>query len=380
GVGLPTRSTVTKFKLPRATRPSHPKRMTLIWGLVAAVLIIFLPYDWRSAITVSLAAMIVAASLYVLVGLAGQISLMQMAIVAMASLAMTRLAGDWGIPFPISPILAVLAATLFGVITGLFAFRLRGVELAVLTLAAAGAFADVILNNQEFVRPIDMGQSIPAPAIFGLDIGPASTFPFGAGGTPSAWFGLFVLVVAIGCLSAAMWLRNNKLGLRFLAMRSNERAATALGVDLRVNKMTAIAISSAMAGVAGVVAGYTFGGLSASQYTAFASLAIVAAAFLGGISMISGSMVAGLAATGGFFTITMNHVFHYGEVEIAVAAFFLILVAVQQPEGIAGFNEQAYYHLRDKVRAKMAARRNPSPTQTPPPSVPVTASAGAPPD
>ena len=100
GVGLPTRSTVIKFKLPRATRPSHPRRMTLIWGLLAAVLIVFLPYNWRAAIMVSLAAMIVAASLYVLVGLAGQISLMQMAIVAMSSLAMTRLAGDWGFPSP----------------------------------------------------------------------------------------------------------------------------------------------------------------------------------------------------------------------------------------------------------------------------------------
>lgn len=356
GVGLPTRASAITFKLPRATRPSHPWRMTVILGVIAAAMIIFLPFDWRAGVINTLAAIVVAASLYVLVGLAGQVSLMQMAIVGMSTLAMTRTAGDWGLPFPVSPLLAIAVGTLFGVVTGLFSFRVRGVELAVLTLSAAWAFEAMVLGNIDILRETDERGAIPSPTIFGFDFGPNVEFPFGAGGTPGAWFGLFVLVVAIACTSLVIWLRNNKLGLRFLAMRSNERAATALGINLRVNKILAIAVSSAIASVAGVLAGYRFTGLSISQYAALTSVLALTTAFLGGISMISGVIVAGAAATGAIVTVFMNKIVDYGDVEIFVAALLLIIVAVQQPEGIAGFNEQAYYHYRDKFRAWRANR------------------------
>jgi len=357
GVGLPTRATASHFKLPRATRPSHPRIMTAILGGLAAVLIVFLPFDWRAGLINSLAFIVVAVSLYVIVGLAGQVSLMQMAIVGFTALAMTRIAGDMGLPFPISPLLAIAVGTAFGVLTGLFALRVRGVELAVLTLSAAWAFEAMVIENQDILRDQDQAGAIPSPTIFGFDFGPNVEFPFGGGGTPGAWFGLFVLIVTVGCVALAIWVRNHKIGLRFLAMRSNERAAAALGINLRTNKLLAIGISAAIASVSGVLYSYRFSGLTPTSFVALASVVALAAAFIGGISMISGTIVAGIGAVAGLYSVFMEHLIDYGDVEVLVGAFLLILIAVQQPEGVAGFNEQAFYHLRAKYRKRKAHRR-----------------------
>lgn len=356
GVGVPTRASAIGFKLPRATRPSHPWRMTIILAGIAAALIIWLPFDIRAGLINSLAFMVVAASLYVLVGLAGQISLMQMAVVGLSALAMTRTAGDWGLSFPVASVLAIAVGTAFGIGTATFALRVRGVELAVLTLSAAWAFEAIVLGNEDFLRLEDQGNKIPAPSLLGFEFGPSAPFPFGSGGTPSAWFGLFVLVVTIACITAAMMVRRSRVGLRFLAMRSNERAATALGVNLRTNKLLAFAISSLIASVAGVLSGYRFGAVSPGQFSALMSVLVLAAAFIGGISMISGVIVAGLGAVGGLMSVLIEHVVDYGDLEVVVTSVLLIVVAVQQPEGIAGFNEQAFYHFRDKIRRRFAKK------------------------
>lgn len=353
GNSLPRRGNAMDVRLPAFPWPESHARLAMFVVPVVVLGLIFLPYDLRGALINSLAGTVLALSFVVLVGMAGQISLMQMAIAGMAALAMTRLAGDWGIPFPIAPLLAVLVSAVAGLVAGLPALRVRGVHLAVLTLGAAYAFEKLILANGDYLRTADVSGSVPEPSFFGAEFGVNGTFPFGNGGAPSAWFGFFVLAATIACCAAVLRLRRSRTGLRLLSMRSNERAAMSLGIGLSSHKVRAFAIAAALAGVAGSVSAYQFEGVTASQFAALVSITALATAYLGGISSVSGAMFAGLLAVGGVNFRVAERVFHMGQWEPLLSGLGLILMAVANPEGIAGVVRET----RARARARWAARQ-----------------------
>jgi ABC-type branched-subunit amino acid transport system permease subunit len=301
--------------------------------------------------------------------MAGQISLMQMAIAGMAAISMTRLAGDWGLPFPVAPILAVVVAALVGVITGLPALRVRGVQLAVLTLGAGYAFENMVLGNAHILRESDASGSVPSPSMFGFDFGVNSQFRVSSGGSPSAWFGIFELLVLIACSAGIIWLRRSRLGLRFLAMRANERAATALGIDVARTKLAAFAIAAILAGITGVLSAYRFNGVTASQFVAMASVSAVALAYIGGISQISGTFVAGFLVAGGLCTVILDRLMHLGQFQPLITGVGLVIAAVLHPEGVAG----AATAMRNALRTRYRTRSTiPASSATPVPRAPAT--------
>ena len=82
-----------------------------------------------------------------------------------------------------------------------------------------------------------------------------------------------------------------------LAVRSNERAAAAVGINVRNVKLAAFGICSFIAGVAGAMYAYNFGSISAIRFSALTALGLIAFAYVGGITMVSGAIIAGLIAT-----------------------------------------------------------------------------------
>src|ERR1700733_7225527 len=111
---------------------------------------------------------------------------MQMAIAGLAGLTRTRVAGQWNWPFPLGPIVAILVAGIFGVLVGLPAVRVRGVNLAIVTLGAAYAFEQMVLDNGSVLRTQD-ATDVVSPHVFGFNLGVDGSFPFGQTGPPSAW-------------------------------------------------------------------------------------------------------------------------------------------------------------------------------------------------
>ncbi len=133
-----------------------------------------------------------------------------------------------------------------GLLIGLPALRLRGVNLAVVTLAAAFAIDALLFNDESFSGGL-RGRDIPSPTIFGLDLGIAKGDAY-----PRVIFGVFVLVVVclVGLLVAR--LRNAPAGRMFIAVRSNERAASAVGINVARTKLLAFGLSAFIAGLGGV--------------------------------------------------------------------------------------------------------------------------------
>jgi branched-chain amino acid transport system permease protein len=335
GKPLPDRGLSAAIRLPASPEP----RRIVIPGAIFVVLtflgLVYLPYTLRGAIMNSLIGVILALSLVVVVGFAGQISLMQMAIAGLAALAMTRVAGQWNWPFPLGPIVAILVAGIFGVLVGLPAVRVRGVNLAIVTLGAAYAFEQMVLDNGSVLRTQD-ATDVVSPHVFGFNLGVDGSFPFGQTGPPSAWFGLLTLVVALAVMLIVVALRKGPLGRQWLAIRTDERAAASLGVNVAASKLLAFAIGAAFAGAAGVLTAYQFQGVTSDQFVAMMSVSILAVAYLGGISTISGAVIAGTLVVGGVGFALIDEVVNLGQYEPLIAGLGLVITAILNPEGISG--------------------------------------------
>lgn len=333
GKVLPTREDMTPDALPAAPIPrvTGPTVTTLVLLTIAGCL--WLPFDLRGALFNSLVAIPLAVSLVVIIGLVAQVSLMQLTLAGIAAVAMTRLAGYWGIPYPIAPILAALVAAAFGVIAALPALRLRGTHLAIVTLATALAVSSLVFNNPDIL----FAQPVPAPELFGIDFGIGADFFIGRDGVPNPGFGLLALVASAFALWLLFNIRRSIVGRTFLAVRSNERASASMGINVASTKVLAFAISSFLAGITGAYMAYQFNGASPSSYNSLASLGLVATAYLAGISRWSGAVVAGILAIGGLATqVVLNATEGVVAYYSLISGIGLVFAMTRHPEGIAG--------------------------------------------
>ena len=209
GERLPDRGSVAQFKMPaipageghpvgRADSRGSGRRRPARAGARCGVV----PIMTTTVFTV------LALSLVLLAGFGGQPSLAQMAFAGVAGFSLSKLAMQWDIPFPIAPILASLVAMVFGVIVGIPALRVRGTNLAIITLAGGVAIAEFIFKDPKFVGDASTGGAkVPNPKLgnwdLGLILGSNSSRPV---------FGIFLVVVALALAIAVANIRNERVG------------------------------------------------------------------------------------------------------------------------------------------------------------------------
>ena len=155
---------------------------------------------------------VLALSLVVVTGYAGQVSLAQLALAGVGAFMLSYLTVDWGVPFPFAPILAALAATVVGVLVGLPALRLRGLTFGVVTLALAFGIESIWFRNSQFIN--SFGNTVATPKLFGLDLGVGIGKDF-----PRLQFGFMCLIVFVVIAFGVARLRTSALGSAMLAVR-----------------------------------------------------------------------------------------------------------------------------------------------------------------
>ncbi len=347
GASLPTRGELVEKGLPLVPRPERFLRPTVLFTAAAVLLLIVLPFDYRQALMLSLIGMVICLSMVVIIGFVGQVSLAQVALAGVSGFAVSRLLVEYGIGFPWGPLVGSLVATVIGMIVGVSALRVRGVSLAVVTLAGAVAIEQFGFQNTTWGAG-SFGSPVEQPMLGGLNLGSASPFRGLDGNIPSPILGFLFVAVVVGlCLFVAN-LRRTNLGQRMLAVRSNERAAAAAGVNVAHVKFIAFAISSFIAGTAGWMYAYNFGSVTADRFGILIALSFVAFAYIGGITMVSGAVFAGLIATQGLFSHFIEDVFGIsGNWLLLFGGVVLILNLIMFPEGVAG----------DSYKKKQARKR-----------------------
>jgi branched-chain amino acid transport system permease protein len=335
GQGLPQRGTVITHRLPKAPRPQRIVRPAAVGAALGVAGLLALPYGGRQAIIFTLIALISCLALIVLVGYAGQFSLVQTALAGVAGFATSRLAVQAGIGFPLGPLLGVVAATALGLLIALPALRVRGVQLAIITMAAAVALSSFGFSNPTWGAS-SQGSPVPEPRLFGLDLGPAAGWLPGYRSLPSPVFGFVCLACAVTLAMLVASLRRSHLGQRMLAVRDNERAAAAAGIDVARTKLTAFGISAFLAGVAGVLYAYNYGSVSGDSYTLALGLSFIAFVLTFGVGSVSGAVAAALGAVQGVIIYTVNLVVHFStNLQLTLGGVLLILTIMYHPDGIA---------------------------------------------
>jgi branched-chain amino acid transport system permease protein len=373
GKSLPVRGTVEEKRLPLSPRPVRVWQHALVWSAVV-ILLAFLFEDSGSrtvfafALSTSLVAAIIMLSMVVVTGYVGQISLAQMSLAGVAAFFMARMMADGsttttnpfpvdgpGLPWWLAAILGVAAAVVVGVLLGLPALRIRGVQLAVVTVAAAITLQSLYLENAS-LTDLTAGSpaSVTPASFFGIDL--SSTGNKGLQDRPA--FTIFLLVVLVLCCVAVANLRRNGTGRRFLAVRANERAAAAAGINVSRTKLLAFAIAAGIAGIGGVMLGFKQNDVSSAGFVYQASLVFLAFAYLGGITSINGAIVGGMLAPAGFIAVTNGYFFRETNINdyvTVIGGASLVLTAVIHPEGIAPFFQPLFqYFGRWLLRARGA--------------------------
>jgi branched-chain amino acid transport system permease protein len=373
--GVGSRGSLGAARLPFAAAPRFVKSKLGLCFAIGVIGFLTLSSTWRLAEINTLIGITVCLSLVILTGFAGQASLAQMAFAGLSGFLLSKLAEGASIGFPFSPILGALGAAGLGILVAFPALRIRGVQLAVMTLAFGVAVQAMVFNNPVLIGQVGSA-SVPAPSIFGLHFGPLDASSLGDGKVPNPWFGMFCLIVV--CLAA--WLtaaiRSSAWGRRMLAVRANERSAAASGISVRSTKMVAFAIASFVAGIGGALSGYRFGSVTPEYFAVTNSLLFLAFAYMGGISSVTGAVIGGFLVTNGLmFTVLQEWLGVTPEYASLIGGVGLIFTVVLNPEGIAGAMRLTF--LKFRLGRRLAGVQDPPRMDEPPSSVPAVQTVGS---
>jgi branched-chain amino acid transport system permease protein len=225
-----------------------------------------------------------ALSLMLLTGYAGQISLGHAGLLAAGAFTVGILFREVGAPFWLTLPAAALVGAVLGVIFGLPSLRLRGLYLAVSTLALY--FIVVYLGGEyESTRGFSTGIMIDAPRVGGFALR-----------NPRAWY-FVLLAAAAGTLLICANLLRSRTGRAWRAIRAHETVAEALGIGIAGYKLLAFVISSALASLAGALFAYYRGFVSVEAFSLFLSIQYVAMIIVGGMGSLLGALLGALFVT-----------------------------------------------------------------------------------
>lgn len=274
---------------------------------------------------------IVAMGLNLLTGSTGLVSLGHAAFVATGAYTAAFLANRFGWPFLlILPVSAILTGGV-GVVVGLPALRLKGIYLALATLAFQ-FIAVHILSHWQSVTGGTTGLALPAAAVGGFELD-----------TPVRFF----YVTAAAAVLLGLGIRNlqrSRLGRALLAIRDSEVAAEAMGVHLARYKTMVFGVSAAYAGLAGCLLAYFLRYIHPEYFTIQQSIEYLAMIILGGLGSILGSVLGAAIVTllpeALRFVMDLLKEIDPGlvlpDLQQVIVGSILILVILFEPRGLAG--------------------------------------------
>jgi ABC-type branched-subunit amino acid transport system ATPase component/ABC-type branched-subunit amino acid transport system permease subunit len=307
----------------------------LLWAALAVVALL-LPVSVGPArlyqITVGLVFGVTALSLVMLSGWSGTVSLGQLALVGVGSIVAGDLMVHFNLDFFVSLLAACGAGAVAAVILGLPALRVKGLYLAVTTLAFA------VAANDFFFNPTNFGKQLPASIVKPVLIKRFSL----NGGADLYFLALGVLALAV---ALTRQLRKARPGRAVLATRDNARAAEACAIGTTRTRLMTFAVSGMLAGAAGAVYVVTLGGVGYQTFQPTDSITVFSMVVIGGISSISGSL-AGVA-------LIQWIGIEFPKAQLLLTGVGLLIVLMVFPSGLAGL----YERVRDGALDVVARRR-----------------------
>jgi branched-chain amino acid transport system permease protein len=271
----------TSYASDMALYPLPIARGTVIALLVLFIVIVPLVFGeyYLSIANLVLISIVGALGLNILVGYTGQISIGHAAFMSVGAYTAANLAVRAGLPFWITLPAGGLMAALVGAVVGIPSLRIKGLYLAIATLAGQ-LIIEWIINHVPWISGGTQASiQVPRPSLFGYELRTQAALYF------------FLLFFALIAIVAALNLVRSRIGRAFVAIRDQDIAAEIIGIDIYRYKLISFAISSFYAGVCGVLYTYYFGIANYEQFQIDVSIDYLAMIIIGGLGSVLGSIL-----------------------------------------------------------------------------------------
>ncbi|MGT2434643.1 high-affinity branched-chain amino acid ABC transporter permease LivM [Bradyrhizobium betae] len=333
--------------------PAVQTGMSFVGRYLAPALLIFtllvpvIFYDQRYILDLAILVLtyvMLGWGLNVVVGLAGLLDLGYVAFYAVGAYSYALLATNFGWSFWVCLPLAGILAAFWGVLLGFPVLRLRGDYLAIVTLAFGEIIRLVIINWQDLTGGPNGVSGIPRPSFFGIpldnsDNGLAAWLHIEYSTTHRIVF-LFYLILALALLTnwVTIRLRRLPIGRAWEALREDEVACRALGINTTTTKLTAFATGAMFGGFAGAFFATRQGFISPESFTFQESALVLAIVVLGGMGSQLGVALAALAMIGGFELFRSLETYR-----MLVFGMAMVLIMIWRPRGLIGHRAPTVY-------------------------------------
>lgn len=307
-----------KFFPPLFSWTKKPVFLAVLLLLLLVVPLFQNDYE-RDVLTLTGLYIVLALGLNIVVGQTGLLNLGYVAFYAVGAYAYAILSTRAGLSFWPGLVLGALAAGAYAVLIGLPTLRLRGDYFAIVTLGL-GEITRIVLNNWDGLTGGPNGiANVGRPVLFGYRLH-----------TPLDFYYL-VLGMAIVTVFGMRRLIASRIGRAWMAIREDETAAEAMGVNIFRLKLLAFVIGSAVAGAAGVFFASKMAFVSPESFTFFESVMILCMVVLGGMGSIPGIVL------GAFLLITLPELFReFQDFRMLAFGAALVVMMIVRPQGILG--------------------------------------------
>ena len=291
-----------------------------------------------------------AMALDLLMGTGGQVSIGNAAFLAGGAFA-TVWASRAGVPFPFDVIIAGIVCAVGGLIVGLPALRIRGMYLALATLAA--------FYLADFIGQKYQSDTVGAA---GFLLKPLFTGTIGQQSANWAWL-LFGVVAATMILIS--WLRSGRSGRAWRMIRDHEVAASSMGIPVARYKLLLFTITSAIIGIQGGLTAHFTGSVSYDSFTLTLSISVVAMILIGGLDSVAGPLIGAAVVTLmpvylpdviGLFVSSSNasqDASNYSEI---LYGLLIMVFMIKAPTGLAGLFRAGGRKVLDRWNASRTSR------------------------
>ncbi|MBW1635440.1 MAG: branched-chain amino acid ABC transporter permease [Deltaproteobacteria bacterium] len=267
---------------------NNKKQMVVLCSIVLVIAAVF-PQIFSSyqtnVMTTALMYVVLGLGLNIVVGMAGLLDLGFVAFYAVGAYSYALLNLHFGLGFwAVLPIGGGIAA-IFGILLGFPVLRLRGDYLAIVTLGFGEIIRLILENWGEFSQGPSGISNIPRPGFFGMDLSLASSITY--------IYYLMVIGVII-TIFVVNRLQDSRLGRAWIALREDEVACQAMGIDKRKTKLVAFSLGAFWAGIIGVVFAAKTTFINPASFTFLESAIILSIVVLGGMGSIIGVIIGAL--------------------------------------------------------------------------------------
>jgi branched-chain amino acid transport system permease protein len=320
----------------------------ILLGLVVLVLVLsFLPWlipEYQlTRLNDIWIAILVAGSLCLLTGKAGQVSLGSAAFVGLGAYTAVFINLEFQAGFLVALVAGAAVSAIAGLLVGIPSLRFRGFYLALTTLAFQFALTFIGTDYQEHVAA-GGSFSLGTAQIFSLQLL-----------TEKSWY--FFLEIAVAVSLFIMWnLSRSKMGRAWISIRDHEIPSGVLGIHASRYKLAAFVISSAFAGMAGVITAYNLGVVDYSQFTIDVTVTYVAMIIIGGIDSLVGAVIGAIIVTElPYFLQSLGSSFGSSagtkvfDLETLAYGLIIVVFLIFAPTGLVGIAKQLAARVRRRV-------------------------------